>query len=98
MRRQYLYAAALAAFIVPVDCTARGEWPQGPYTEWFKNLQRPDSTGGPHPEDQWYAWLDESWEKIPPEKMNPEYAPDGRAYLFLLANTIQCFVRPKRGL
>jgi hypothetical protein len=28
----------------------------------------------------------------------PDYAPDGRPYLFMLAGTIQCFVRPKGGL
>jgi len=127
MQLRRLYAAALAAaLLVPVDCLARGEWPERPYTEWFKNLQRPDndrhpgrwgnsryccgaadvvktkfkveSAGGPHPEDQWYAWLNETWERIPPEKINPEYAPDGQAYLFLLGNSIQCFVRPKGGL
>jgi hypothetical protein len=28
----------------------------------------------------------------------PDFAPDGQAYLFLLAGTIQCFVKPKGGL
>jgi hypothetical protein len=54
--------------------------------------------GGPHPEDSWFAWLGEKWVHIPPEKISPEYAPDGQAYLFLLAGTIQCFVRPRGGL
>jgi hypothetical protein len=57
-----------------------------------------ESTGGPHPEDQWYAWLNDSWTLIPPEKINQEYAPNGQAYLFVLSGTIQCFVRPKGGL
>jgi hypothetical protein len=35
---------------------------------------------------------------VPPEKIVPDHAPDGQAYLFLLAGTIQCFVRPKGGL
>jgi hypothetical protein len=55
-------------------------------------------TGGPYPEDQWYAWLREAWAPIPPEKILPEYAPNGEAFLFVLAGTIQCFVRPKGGI
>ncbi len=57
-----------------------------------------ESGTGPYPEDTWYAWLNEAWVKIPPEKIVPEFAPNGRAYLFLLAGTIQCFVKPKGGL
>jgi hypothetical protein len=51
-----------------------------------------------YPEDIWFAWLNGEWRPIPPEKIVPDYAPDGQAYLFLLADTIQCFVRPKGGL
>lgn len=51
-----------------------------------------------YPEDRWYAWLKDEWVRIPPEKIVPDFAPDGQAYLFLLAGTIQCFVRPKGGL
>jgi hypothetical protein len=51
-----------------------------------------------YPEDRWYAWLKENWVLIPPEKVVQDYAPDGQPYLFLLADTIQCFVRPKGGL
>ena len=51
-----------------------------------------------YPEDRWYAWLKEEWVRIPPEKIVPDHAPDGQAYLFLLAGTVQCFVRPKGGL
>jgi hypothetical protein len=57
-----------------------------------------ESTGGPYPEDIWYAWLEGKWERIPPEKIVPEFAPNGRAYLFVLAGTIQCFVKPRGGL
>ena len=57
-----------------------------------------ENTGGPHPEDQWYAWLHEAWVPIPPEKILFEYAPNGEAFLFVLAGTIQCFVRPKGGI
>jgi hypothetical protein len=57
-----------------------------------------ESTGGPHPDDVWCAWLNETWVKIPPEKIVSDFAPNGRAYLFLLGNSIQCFVRPKGGL
>ena len=51
-----------------------------------------------YPEDRWYAWLKNDWVLIPPEKITQDYAPDGQPYLFLLADTIQCFVRPKGGL
>jgi hypothetical protein len=51
-----------------------------------------------YPEDRWYAWIKEEWIPIPPEKIVNEYAPDGRAYLFMLAGTVQCFVRPRGGL
>ena len=51
-----------------------------------------------YPEDRWYAWLKDEWTLVPPEKIVPDFAPDGQAYLFLLAGTIQCFVRPKGGL
>ena len=111
-----------------VPCVAGGEWPDGPYREWFQNLQRPDnhlhperdldaksryccgaadivktqfkveSEGGQYPEDTWYAWLEGSWIKIPPLKIVKDYAPNGQPYLFMLAGTIQCFVRPKGGL
>jgi hypothetical protein len=57
-----------------------------------------EKTGGPYPEDAWYAWLNDAWVKIPPEKIVPDFAPTGRAYLFLLAGTIQCFVKPRGGL
>jgi len=51
-----------------------------------------------YPDDRWYAWLKDDWVLIPPEKIVPDHAPDGQPYLFLLAETIQCFVRPKGGL
>jgi hypothetical protein len=46
----------------------------------------------------WYAWLKDSWVRIPPEKIVQDHAPDGQPYLFMLAGTVQCFVRPKGGL
>jgi hypothetical protein len=51
-----------------------------------------------YPQDRWYAWLNNEWVRIPPEKIVPDFAPDGQAYLFVLAGTIQCFVPPKGGL
>jgi len=51
-----------------------------------------------YPEDRWYAWLKDQWVQVPPEKIVSDFAPDGQAYLFLLAGTVQCFVRPKGGL
>jgi hypothetical protein len=57
-----------------------------------------ENNGSRHPEDTWYAWLDEKWVQIPPDKIVPESSPTGEALLFMLAGTIQCFVPPKGGL
>ena len=54
--------------------------------------------GDRYPEDVWYAWLNETWTRIPPEKIVKDHAPDEQAHLFMLASTIKCFVRPKGGL
>jgi hypothetical protein len=54
--------------------------------------------GDKYPEDVWYAGLNDTWTKIPREKIVTDYAPDDQAHLFMLACTIQCFVRPKGGL
>src|SRR5205823_1951242 len=51
-----------------------------------------------YPEDRWYAWIKDEWLEIPPEKIVQDYAPNGQAYLFMLSDTVQCFVRPKGGL
>jgi hypothetical protein len=51
-----------------------------------------------YPEDRWYAWFNEQWIAIPPEKIVQDYSPDGQPYLFMLAGTVQCFVRPKGGI
>src|SRR5262245_24870392 len=47
-----------------------------------------ENTGGRHPEDTWYAWLNEAWTLIPPEKIIHEPSPNGEAFLFVLAGTI----------
>jgi len=57
-----------------------------------------ENAGDRYPEDVWYAWLNGEWTRIPPEKIVQDHAPDGEAHLFLLAGTIQCFVRPKGGM
>ena len=57
-----------------------------------------ESAGGKYPEDVWYVWLDDTWTRIPPEKIVKGHAPHGQPYLFMLAGSIQCFVRPKGGL
>jgi hypothetical protein len=57
-----------------------------------------ENGGGQYPEDVWYAWLNNKWTRIPPEKIVQDFAPDEQAHLFMLANTIQCFVRPKGGI
>jgi hypothetical protein len=59
---------------------------------------RVEYAGGPHPDDRWFAWVGNEWIKIPPEKIVADHSPDGRPYLFMLAGTVQCFVRPKGGL
>jgi hypothetical protein len=51
-----------------------------------------------YPEDRWYAWLDGEWVRVPPDKIVPDYAPDGCAYVFVMFGVIQCFVRPRGGL
>jgi hypothetical protein len=53
---------------------------------------------GPHPEDHWYAWINDEWVLVPPDKIVPNYAPDGSAYLFMMSGLIQCFERPRGGL
>jgi hypothetical protein len=57
-----------------------------------------ENTDGRYPNDQWYAWLDDSWMLIPPEKIIREPSPNGEAFLFVLAGTIQCFVPPTGGM
>jgi hypothetical protein len=63
-----------------------------------KTKFRVESGGGRYPEDRWYAWLNDQWAPVPPEKIVKDFAPDGLPYLFVLAGTIQCFVRPKGGI
>jgi len=73
------------------DCPGSGPYCVGEATAWpncsvVRSYCRPDDAAA--------AELVE-WVLIPPEKIVPDYAPDGRAYLFMLAGTIQCFVRPR---
>jgi len=56
---------------------------------------RVERQGGSYPQDVWYVWFKDKWTKVDPEKVSPEYAPSGHAYIFILGETIQCFVRPK---
>jgi hypothetical protein len=127
--RTRLYAAPVVALGVGVSdrSLAGGEWPDGPYKEWFQNLQRPDNDSHPerridpkslfccgaadvvktkfkvesgderYPEDRWYALVNGQWTPIPPREGRQGLAPNGQPYLFMLAGTIQCFVRPKGG-
>jgi hypothetical protein len=59
-----------------------------------------EPAGDKYPENQWYAWLNNKWMRVPAEKIVKDYAPDGRAYLFISIgdNTIMCFVRSKGGI
>jgi hypothetical protein len=126
----FLNVAAMVAplsIAVPEPSLAHGQWPEGPFKQWFENLQRPDNDSHPersadhkslfccgaadvvktkfkvengderYPEDRWYAWVNEQWIPIPQEKIVKDHAPDGQPYLFMLAGTVQCFVRPKGG-
>jgi hypothetical protein len=56
---------------------------------------RVERAGGLYPQDIWYVWFKDAWTKVDDEKISPEHAPSGQAYIFVLGNTIQCFVRPK---
>jgi hypothetical protein len=56
---------------------------------------RVERGGAQYPQDVWYVWFKEAWAKVDEDKISPEYAPSGHAYIFILGNTIQCFVRPK---
>ncbi|TYL82241.1 hypothetical protein FXB40_47195 [Bradyrhizobium rifense] len=61
--------------------------------------------GAKYPEPEWYVWIEAhnpdgtpsgyKWVKVPPEKIVEEYSPSGQAYVYLMAYTIQCFVRPQ---
>jgi len=58
--------------------------------------------GAKYPEPEWYVWIEAhnpdgeyKWVKVPSEKIVEEYSPSGQAYVYLMAYTIQCFVRPQ---
>jgi hypothetical protein len=67
------------------------------------------AAGTSHPQDIWYAWLKETWVRIPDDKIVPDHAPDGQPYLFVMYvgskddfgppgfDVIICFVRPRGG-
>jgi hypothetical protein len=63
-----------------------------------KSKFKVEAGDGPYPEDRWYAWINGEWVLVPPDKIVAGYAPDGTPYLFMMAGTIQCFVRPRGGL
>jgi hypothetical protein len=56
---------------------------------------RVERASGTYPQDIWYVWFKDTWTKVGEEKISPEHAPSGQAYIFVLGNSIQCFVRPK---
>ena len=64
----------------------------------IKTRFRVEAGTGPYSEDHWYAWLDGEWVRAPPDKIVPDYTPDGRASVFVMFGVIQCFVRPRGGL
>ena len=75
-----------------------------------KTMFRVEPATSSHPQDIWYAWLKEDWIRIPDDKIVPDHAPDGQAYLFVMQvgsehlvrspgfDVIICFVRPRGGL
>jgi hypothetical protein len=56
---------------------------------------RVEPGGSQHPQDIWYVRFKETWTRVDDDKISPEHAPSGQAYIFVLGDTIQCFVRPK---
>jgi hypothetical protein len=81
------------------DAYQREQTPQGcDESETVDTKFKVELGDGPHPEDRWYALLDGEWVRVPPDKIVPDYAPDGRAYIFVMYGVIQCFVRPRGGL
>ena len=83
----------------PVSCCGAGDV--------VKTKFKVEASNSAYPEDSWFAWLKGKWVRIPPEKIVPDYAPDGQAYLFVFRiagrnglrfDEIVCFVRPKGGL
>src|SRR5258707_685830 len=61
--------------------------------------------GAKYPEPEWYVWIESykpdgtpgeyKWVLVPSEKIVEEYSPSGQAYLYMIARSIQCFVRPQ---
>ena len=87
--------AGVLATLATSSTLVGSDWPDGPNKDFFQKLQRPEG----------------KWVRIPPEKIVPDYAPDGQAYLFIMqvdseqsdfgphaSDIIICFVRPKGGL
>jgi hypothetical protein len=65
--------------------------------------------GGEHPQDTWFAWLQDKWVEIPDRKIVPDTRRTGKLiYLSCTSerfwgavpayNVILCFVRPRGGL
>ena len=41
-----------------------------------------ENVSGQYREDIWYAWLDDTWTKIPPEKIVSDFSPNGQGLPF----------------
>src|SRR4051794_40039810 len=48
---------------------------------------RVERGAGSYPQDVWYVWFNDTWTKVNEEKISPEYAPSGQAYIFILGNS-----------
>jgi hypothetical protein len=55
-----------------------------------------EPAGGRCPDDVWYGWLNDTWTKVPPEKIVKDFASNDQAHLFVLAGTI--FSQPSSTL
>ena len=89
--RAVMRIAGVLATLATSSTLVGSDWPDGPNKDFFQKLQRPEG----------------KWVRIPPEKIVPDHAPDGQAYLFVFRiagrnglrfDEIVCFVRPKGGL
>jgi hypothetical protein len=50
-----------------------------------------------YPEDRWYAWLNDQWTPIPPEKIVQDHAPDGQRICSYLLAPFNALCRRKEG-
>jgi hypothetical protein len=94
-----LFAMLPTAGAVPEPCDGAGDV--------VATRFRVEPGDASYPENRWFAWLNDQWVFIPPNRIAPDYAPDGTARLFIMTapnefewfewQIIACFVRPRGG-